>query len=117
MPYVEKRKQQRFPLVVPATLTVSDAKKSEVFQLRTCNLSSAGAFLESGDSVREGTRVEIELFLTVKSLLEVISADTGARVRVRGHVIRIAREGFAVEFSKGFRIRPMGRQVKEWPLK
>jgi len=109
VPDKERRKQRRFPLAVPANLTASDAKKSVVLELRTRDVSSAGAFLESGESVCEGTRVEIVLFLTVKSLLKVIRADTGAKVRVRGHVIRSTGDGFAVEFSKGFRIRPMGK--------
>ena len=107
MPDTERRKQRRFPLVVPANVTASDAKSSVVLQLQTRDVSSAGAFLESGESVREGTRVEIVLYLTMKSLLKVISADTGARVRVRGYVIRSGEDGFAVEFLKGFRIRPM----------
>lgn len=109
----DRRRQQRFLLVLPVRLTVIDERRHATVQLRTRDLSSVGAFLESGNSYREGTKVEVEFLLTVRNLLDVIRANTGAEVRVSGKVIRLAEEGFAVAFSKGFRIRPAAERFEE----
>lgn len=117
MPESERRKQERFPLALPAVVAANGFKGGEALKLRTRDLSSAGAFLESSDLIPEGTEVRIELLLSVKSLLEVIGAETGASVHLRGRVVRIACGGFAVEFARGFRIRPARRKVEGWSLR
>ena len=116
VPYTEQRKQERFPLAVPANLTVTEGRKSVTLQLQTRDISSSGAFLETQALVRAGTRVKVELFLNVKTLLELIRANTGARVRVGGRVVRSTEEGLAVEFARGFGIRPMGEPLEGWQL-
>lgn len=107
MPGREKRKQDRFPLVVPVKLTMRNGNGPAVLQMRTRDISSAGAFLEGHGSIYVGALVRVELLLTVQGLLDVIQADSGARVQVTGRVIRSTKDGFAVEFSRRYKIQPM----------
>ena len=107
VPATERRQQQRFPLTLPARVTISRDKAPLVRELQTRDVSSAGAFLETHDAVCVGTTVKVELYLSVKNLLEIIRTDTGARIAVHGRVIRSTEDGIAVEFSKSFSIRPM----------
>lgn len=112
MPVTERRQQQRFPLVLPARLTTGPGRTSRVCDLRTRDVSSAGAFLETRDPLCVGTNVRVELFLPCKNVVEVIRTDSGARIAVQGRIIRSTQEGIGVEFSKGFSIRPMGRKMQ-----
>lgn len=110
VPVTERRQQQRFPLILPARLTTSRDRRPLVRDLRTRDVSSAGVFLETRDAFCVGSKVRVELFLSVNNVLEIIRTDDGARIAVRGRVIRSTHDGIAVQFSNGFSMRPMGRQ-------
>lgn len=108
----ERRRERRYSISVPAELKVGSGKESKVLELRTRDVSSAGAFLDTPELIDVGTAVRVELFISAMSLLEIIKATSGARIRVTGRIVRCTPEGVAVEFAKGFRIRPM-RRVEE----
>lgn len=112
MEVTERRKQHRYPIAVPANVTMGHGKESRILELQTRDVSSAGAFLETLESIYVGSGVRVELFIEPKSLLEIIRADAGALIRVSGRVTRSTPEGVAVQFSKGFKIRPMNERVQ-----
>lgn len=108
----DRRTQHRYPIAVPANLSMGRGKGARQFELRTRDVSSAGAFLETLEPFYVGSGVQVELFISPKSLLQMIKADVGARIRVSGHVVRCTPEGVAVQFAKGFTIRPMKDQLE-----
>ena len=101
----ERRKLERFELIVPARLLVkSGTNKIEEYHLSTRDLSSAGAYLYSFQALPEGACVRME-FLIPFDALEKIAGDKGrAKVRVKGQVIRSSSDGMAVRFDSKYKI-------------
>ncbi len=101
---------ERFSLSVPATIIV-DAENGEKKTAAAVSrdLSSAGGyFLAEGTDIPVGSRVRLELTLTIEKLKELLDAEDEVIIEVEGNVIRTGEDGFAVCFSRGYRFFPAG---------
>jgi hypothetical protein len=107
---IENRKMERFPLSVPVTVIVdteNGEKKTAAVVSR--DLSSAGGyFLADSTDIPVGSKVRLELTLTIEKLKELLDAEEEVKIEVEGNVIRTCEDGFAVCFSKGYRFFPAG---------
>lgn len=105
----ERRKLERFELITPAHVLIESAiHRREKYDLRTRDISSAGAFLISSQPIAEGTDVRMEFVLSL-DMLQKLSGEKGrARVRVKGKVIRSDPDGIAIQFDSNYKITALG---------
>lgn len=102
---VERRKMERFPLKLEASLSVEDGEGSPVIiNLTTENISSAGAYLTSGAELPVGTDVDIDLVLPVARLKKM--SGKSSHVKITGAIIRSGKDGMAILFNKRYKILP-----------
>ncbi len=96
---VERRKLERYQIDIPATV-MSDAGDVSVTEVRTRDISAAGAFFLTPQVFPCDTAV------TIKLLLPELKQSPGrhASVRLKGTVVRAAAAGMAVSFHKSFRM-------------
>ncbi len=107
---IENRKIERFSLSVPAKV-VLDTETGEKMTTAVISrdISSAGGFfLADSTDIPVGSKVKLELTLTIEKLKELLNTQEEVRIEVEGNVIRTGEDGFAVCFSKGYRFFPPG---------
>jgi hypothetical protein len=98
------RKAQRFSLRIPAVLSTQNGGGAlRYYRMRTRDISSNGAFFETGQQLTVGTRLQVNLFLKF---------GQGPRrqethVQVMGTVVRTTPAGIAVRFGEDFQISPL----------
>ena len=93
----ERRKYERFQLELPARLEINSSQTTEMFELQTRNISSAGAFLNTTGQFREGARCQLELIVTSKRIKELTGLN--GLIKVDGTIVRSTSEGVAVCFD------------------
>lgn len=104
----ERRKLERFNLHVSAKLAAEDQeRKNEVLQLETRDISADGAFFISQEPLAEGSRVELEMVLSMDKFQQVIGRKGKVELKIKGYVIRSDSEGVAVCFDKRYHIRAL----------
>jgi hypothetical protein len=93
----EQRQFERFPLTLPARMETITSGKKQIFELKTRDISSSGAFIYSPDPLPEGTRFNLNLTITSKKIKEL----TGARslIECEGSIIRSTPSGVAICFD------------------
>ncbi len=97
----DRRCMERFSLDLPATvLSVTPHVDMPESQLRTVDVSSAGAFVATSSPFPTGTRMLLELRLPVSG------KKIHGRVKVKARVVRSVREGMAVCFDDDYQILP-----------
>ena len=104
----ERRNYERFDLGLPATVEFLELAKRNTLSLTTSNISAGGVFFSTANSIAEGTKVNLNLTVTSKSLEE----QTGAQglIRVEGRVVRSNSVGTAILFAQNYQImRKEGR--------
>jgi hypothetical protein len=103
-----RRHMERFDLQAPMKIEVRKrAGRREVLTCVTRDISSMGAFVETDRPLPEGVPLRLELLLTL-DMLERIVGNAGARVKVRGKVLRTEEGGMAIQFERGFKIVAAG---------
>jgi hypothetical protein len=101
----EKRKLERFELNAPArVLLESGSSKIDEYNLTTRDVSSAGAFLYSSQSLPEGANVRMEFLISLDTLQRIAGEKGKAKVRVKGKVIRSDSDGIAIRFDNKYKI-------------
>ena len=103
---VNRRKLERFDLQLQALVSTDKGEcDPETMSLLTTNISSSGAFLRSNHPMPIGTKVKLELVLT----LDELEKGKGKRtfIEVSGEVIRKENQGMAVHFSEDCTISPV----------
>lgn len=110
---MDKRTVERFTMQIPATVFVEDGDLERVLTLETDNISSGGTFPSTDELVPEGAKVELELYLPLDKLRALLGPAERVRVTVRGTVVRTQRDGVAVEFDRGYRIRSFSPSVDQ----
>jgi len=93
----ERRKYERFQLVLPAKMEEITGGKRKIFNLQTKNISAAGAFLSTKEQFPEGTRCQLELTITSERIKELTGAQS--YIEVEGVVVRSAPDGVAIYFD------------------
>lgn len=105
MAKLDRRKQERFDLEIPVSLQITDAKEKEVLSLTSKNVCSGGAFLNTNCPLAIGTSAQVDLTIPLPHLEGIKSNKV--LITVGGESIRIAEDGMALRFEKGFEILPM----------
>ena len=96
----EKRRNDRYDLLMPIHLSPSDgAGAPGGFVAETRNISSTGALIHTSKTLPVGTEVEMELFLDVRRLLEMVGEKRRVKVRLEGRVVRNHDGAIAVSFN------------------
>ena len=93
----DRRKYERFQLELPARLEINSSQTTEMFELQTRNISSAGAFLNTTRRFPVGTRCQLELIVTSKRIKELTGLN--GLIKVDGTIVRSTSEGVAVCFD------------------
>ena len=93
----DRRKYERFQLELPARLEINSSQTTEMFELQTRNISSAGAFLNTTGKFRVGARCQLELIVTSKRIKELTGLN--GLIKVDGTIVRSTSEGVAVCFD------------------
>lgn len=104
MSILDKRAMKRFSLALPTRLTQIGETDMEPFELFTKNICAGGAFFNIDRPLKIGTKVKLELRLSVIGHSKLISNQS--LVKVTGAVIRNSHNGMAIGFSKNHAISP-----------
>ncbi len=105
MTIVERRKMERFPLRLDASLLVEgkDGYPATI-NLTTENISATGAYLLSSAHLPVGTDVGIDFILPIGRFMKM--SGKVSHVKVTGAIIRTNENGMAILFSKRYKITP-----------
>ena len=103
----DKRAYERFDLEVPASIGFarSDQEEMDLVSLKTINICAGGAFFKTDDPLPPGTRVKLDLTLSIEKLKELL--DSHCRIKVEGEVIRSEGSGIAIKFDEDYEITPV----------
>ena len=101
----EKRKIQRIDMRRPARIEgmAKDGKKI-VVKAETKDISSHGAFFITEQAIDENVKLDIELFLSIEKLQELLGKQKKIKIQLQGTVIRSAPDGVAVSFGTKYQI-------------
>jgi hypothetical protein len=101
----DRRRLQRFDLQAPTRIEVQqDGGRHGVLNFLTKDISSMGAYIETAQPLPEGAPVRLELTLSMELLYRIVGKGAGAKVKVRGKVIRAEEGGMAIKFDRRFKI-------------
>lgn len=107
----ERRKLERFILKLPAKIEMAiSGQGKRIFDLQTSNICAGGAFFPTTQPIAEGTRVKIDLFLSIdklKAILDKLKLGDQAHIRVKGTVVRSESAGIGVCFNEDYQIIPL----------
>ena len=108
---VERRKYERFELVVPAKIeTLARTAKKRKISLKTVNVCAGGALFRTDAVLDEGTKVRVELLLSYNAQNAVRNIK-GTRIRMLGTIMRSRDNGMAIRFSDDYVIAPLPAQA------
>ena len=93
----ERRKYERFQLVLPTKMEMITEGKRQILNLQTKDISASGAFLKTTEKFAEGTRCQLELTITSKRIRELTGSQSCIKVEVV--VVRSTPEGIAICFD------------------
>lgn len=109
---VNRRKLERFDLQLQALVSAYKGEcDPETMSLLTTNISSNGAFLMSDHPLPIGTKVKLDLVLSLDELRKVKGKRT--LIEVSGKVIRNGSGGMAVCFAEDCKISPIAGTAAE----
>lgn len=105
----EQRRYERFQLELPARLETSSFGRSQIFELKTKNISAAGVLLRgTTEQFPEGARCQLELIITSERIKEL--TGTQSLIKVQGIIVRSTPDGVAICFNGDCQI--MGLKVE-----
>jgi len=93
-----KRDHKRFDLELPVILKIHDGVLNKSLPLKTRNISSTGALISTDLKLSLGTILEIDIDIPLDALKEF--KGHGAKVVLKGEVVRISGLGTALSFAK-----------------
>ena len=104
----ENRKIERYSLHVPITINSLDDKRERLDDITTKDISSGGVFIESDTlDFNPGSRVHVEMVLTVEKLKELFKVSNKVILEVDGLITRATSHGVAVKFTNDYSITPL----------
>lgn len=74
--------------------------------MHTANICAGGAFFQTEETLPEGTRVVVDLVLSIDKLKDLLECSQ-CRVLVKGEVVRTGEKGIAVRFDSNYEIVPV----------
>lgn len=103
----ENRKIERYSLHVPIVINTLDNKQKRLDTISTKDISSGGVFVESENlDLNPGSKVHVEIVLTVDKLKELFKVSNKVILEVDGLVTRTTSHGIAVKFTDDYSITP-----------
>ncbi len=93
----ERRKYERFQLILPARMHLIALEKKQIFDLHTKDISAAGVFLHTAEQFSEGTRFHLEMTVPSERIKELTGAQS--LINVEGTVVRSTPTGVAICFD------------------
>ena len=103
----DNRTIERYNLKVPVTLENLESTEKYT-SIQTRDVSSGGVFIESQNiDLSAGSKVNVELLLTVDKLEELFKVSKNVLLKVQGQVTRATDTGIAVKFSSNYSITPI----------
>jgi hypothetical protein len=93
----DRRKYERFQLELPARLTMNSLQTKEIFELKTRNISAAGAYFKATERFIIGTRCQVELTVTSERIKQLTGAQSF--IKAEGIVVRSTPDGVAICFD------------------
>ena len=109
---VNRRKLERFNLQLQTLVSADKGECApEPMNTLTTNISSSGAFLRSDHPLPIGTKVKLDLVLSLDELKQVKGKRT--LIKVSGKVIRNVGGGMAVCFAEDCKISPIAETGTE----
>lgn len=115
----ERRIQERFSLDLQAKISYrfTDDDPQDYIETVAANMSSGGAFLQTGKPLPLASKVKVEFLLSIEHLkklkfilsMETLRLVSGEQVWVKatGVVIRQEPKGVAVIFDQNYQLTPM----------
>jgi len=101
----EKRRLERFDLVLPATIEfINEHHNERMINLVTTNVCSGGAYFYTNQPLPKGTQVKIDLVLPLDKLRKLQKEHKQALIKVTGKVLRTESEGMAICFDEHYEI-------------
>lgn len=101
----ERRKQERYHLIIPTRLVITDnGQAAEVIEMNTLNISAGGVYFKTPQKIPEGTQVNMSFVLPIEKLTRMLGVTS--YVKLKGKVIRVEMEGIAICFDKDYKILP-----------
>ena len=105
---MEKRKQKRYPLEVPAHITSFSTPASIKYDFFTKDISSHGVFINSNKVfLKHGEKVHLEIILTIDKLTELFNFSSSVTLDVNGLVTRRSSDGFVIKFEREYSLSPI----------
>jgi hypothetical protein len=104
----ERRKYERFQLILPARIHLITSEKKQIFDLRTKDISAAGAFLQTTEQFPEGTLFHLEMTVPSERIKELTGAQS--LINVEGTVVRSTPTGVAICFNGECEILTLNRE-------
>ena len=101
----ERRKLERYNLIIPTRIVVSNNNKdAEVFEINTCDICAGGAYFKTKHKIDEGSKVTLNFVLPIHKLARLLGVNS--YLKVKGEVVRVDLEGIAVSFNGEYEIMP-----------
>jgi hypothetical protein len=94
----ERRNFERFPLMLPARMKMITSNGYQVFELETCDISAAGAFVLTEEKFSEGTRFKIDLTVPSSRIKKLTGVQS--LIESEGSVVRSSPTGVAIQFDR-----------------
>lgn len=98
----ELRESERFSLELQARIQTLISKKKEIFDLKTKDISSSGAFILTDYPFKIGTRFKLSLEVSNDRIKRLTGSFS--LIDCNGAVVRATSRGVGVQFDKGCRI-------------
>jgi len=105
MPVSGKRQMERFPLELPASISVAGKKHIYPIKALTSDVSAGGAFFQTDAPLPIGTRMNVDLVLPLDELKKM--EGKRASIKLKGYVIRASNGGMAISFDRRYQIAPL----------
>jgi len=103
---LERRHLQRFSVRAFAVVQTVSPGAEKVFELRTQDISSEGAFFPMQVPLPAGERVRVTLLLSISAIEQLHDMPKAAKIITEGEVIRSTEQGVAVKFAEQYTMSP-----------
>lgn len=104
----QKRKIERFPVQLPASISLAGEEQEEPMIFLTNDACAGGVFIQTEKTLPLGSEVKLDLVLPYIELKNF--EGKGVRLKVSGAVIRVNETGMAIRFNEDYSIWPLSSQ-------
>ena len=94
----EQRQFERFTLTIPARMETITSGKKQVFELKTRDISSSGAFIYTPEPFPEGARYKLDMTVPSEKIKELTGVKT--LIECEGIIVRSTPGGVAICFDR-----------------